>query len=149
MASKRDPNSQQNSLSSAETVDEYFTSINGKDLRQLDECISEDACFEDYAFTKPFQGKKVCFRTVFPTKTKPWFVAILNSSADSVKITLQEVMRFLQQLTECMGRNVKFRVKHIYEGDDLTAAANWHMGHISFVHLLIFSLVFSVLLINK
>ncbi|XP_014520227.1 uncharacterized protein LOC106777198 [Vigna radiata var. radiata] len=96
MASKRDPNSQQNSLSSAETVDEYFTSINGKDLRQLDECISEDACFEDYAFTKPFQGKK-------------------------------EVMRFLQQLTECMGRNVKFRVKHIYEGDDLTAAANWHM----------------------
>ncbi|WVZ09958.1 hypothetical protein V8G54_014488 [Vigna mungo] len=101
MASKRDPNSQQNSLSSAETVDQYFTSINGKDLRQLDECISEDACFEDYAFTKPFQGKK-------------------------------EVMRFLQQLTECMGRNVKFRVKHIYEGDDLTAAANWHMGHISF-----------------
>ncbi|BAU00585.1 uncharacterized protein HKW66_Vig0161990 [Vigna angularis] len=96
MASKRDPNSQQNSLSSAETVDQYFTSINGKDLRQLDECISEDACFEDHAFTKPFQGKK-------------------------------EVMHFLQQLTECMGRNVKFRVKHIYEGDDLTAAANWHM----------------------
>jgi len=61
MASKKDPNSQQNSLSPAETVDQYFASINGKDLTQLDECISEDACFEDYAFTKPFQGKKVCF----------------------------------------------------------------------------------------
>ncbi|KAK7366735.1 hypothetical protein VNO80_08732 [Phaseolus coccineus] len=92
MTSERDPNS----LSPAETVDQYFESINGKDLPQLDECISEDACFEDYAFTKPFQGKK-------------------------------EVMRFLRQLTECMGRNVKFRLKHIYEGDDLTAAANWHM----------------------
>ncbi|CAJ1927744.1 unnamed protein product [Sphenostylis stenocarpa] len=96
MALKTGPDSQQNSPSPAETVDQYYTNINGKELRQLDECISEDACFEDYAFTKPFQGKK-------------------------------EVMQFLEQLTECMGRNVKFRVKHIYEGDDLTAAANWHM----------------------
>ncbi|KAG4403923.1 hypothetical protein GLYMA_01G221700v4 [Glycine max] len=96
MASKRDPKSQQNSLSPADTVEQYYTSINDKDLRQLDECISEDACFDDYAFTKPFQGKK-------------------------------EVIRFLEQLTHCMGRNVTFRLKHIYEGDDLTAVASWHL----------------------
>jgi len=48
-------------------------------------------------------------------------------------------MRFLQQLTECMGRNVKFRVKHIFEGDDLTAAANWHMGHfLSYIYYIFF-----------
>ncbi|KAK7406116.1 hypothetical protein VNO78_07733 [Psophocarpus tetragonolobus] len=96
MASKGDHESQQNSLSPADTVSHYYACINNKQLQQLDEYISQDACFDDYAFTKPFQGKK-------------------------------EVMRFLQQLTACMGLNVQFRVKHIYKGDDLTAAASWHL----------------------
>lgn len=96
-ASKRpDSQSWQNSVSPSQIVDQYYTCINDKELRQLREYISEDACFDDYAFTQPFHGK-------------------------------EEVMRFLDQLTDCMGRNVKFRVKHIYEGDDLTAAASWHL----------------------
>lgn len=45
-----------------------------------------------------------------------------------LKITLQEVMHFLQQLTASMGQNMKFRVRNICEGDDLTVAANWHLG---------------------
>lgn len=42
---------------------------------------------------------------------------------------MQEVMHFLQQLTSGMGQNVKFRVRNICEGDDLTVAAKWHLGH--------------------
>ncbi|XP_027362582.1 uncharacterized protein LOC113870183 [Abrus precatorius] len=85
-----------NSLSPTEIVDEFYTCINEKELRHLREYISEDACFDDYTFTAPFQGKT-------------------------------EVMRFLEQLTDGMGRNVKFRVRRVYEGDDLHAAANWHL----------------------
>lgn len=97
MASKRSGSELwPNSLSPAQIVDLYYTCINDKDLRQLKEYISENACFDDYAFTKPFHGK-------------------------------EEVMDFLDQLTYCMGRNVKFRVKHIFEGNDLTAVASWHL----------------------
>ncbi|WJX54871.1 hypothetical protein P8452_40705 [Trifolium repens] len=39
----------------------------------------------------------------------------------------KEVMHFLQQLTAGMGQNVKFRVRNICEGDDLTVAAKWHL----------------------
>ncbi|KAI4326912.1 hypothetical protein L6164_019431 [Bauhinia variegata] len=84
------------SLSPSDLVEQFYTCINDKKLRQLDECISKDAHFEDYSFTKPFQGKR-------------------------------EVMQFLEQLTACMGQNVKFRVGYICKGDDFTAAANWHL----------------------
>ncbi|CAL5187511.1 unnamed protein product [Lathyrus oleraceus] len=90
------PKSGQNSMSPAEIVDHFYTCINEKELQQLDECISQDACFYDYTFINPFQGKK-------------------------------EVMHFLQQLTSGMGQNVKFRVRNICEGDDLTVAAKWHL----------------------
>ncbi|XP_057449998.1 uncharacterized protein LOC130741196 isoform X2 [Lotus japonicus] len=96
IAPNRDPKSEQNSFSPAEIVDHFYTCINDKELRKLDECISQDACFDDYTFIKPFQGKK-------------------------------EVMHFLQQLTDSMGQNVKFRTRKILEGDDLTVAANWHL----------------------
>ncbi|TKY70967.1 hypothetical protein E2542_SST07262 [Spatholobus suberectus] len=92
----RDSESWQNSLSPAQTVKQYYACINNKELGKLDECISEEACFDDYTFTKPFHGK-------------------------------EEIMDFLKQLTHCMGRNVKFKVRQIYEGDDLTAVANWHL----------------------
>lgn len=47
-----------NSLS--EKVEQFYAGINEKNLKQLDECISNDAQFDDYSFTKPFNGKKVC-----------------------------------------------------------------------------------------
>ncbi|XP_061356354.1 uncharacterized protein LOC133300781 [Gastrolobium bilobum] len=96
ISSNRDPKTGQNSFSPAETVDRFYTCINEKELRQLGECISQDACFDDCAFIKPFQGKK-------------------------------EVMHFLEQLTASMGQNVKFRVRHICEGDDFTVTAIWHL----------------------
>jgi len=46
-------------------------------------------------------------------------------------------MHFLQQLTAGMGQNVKFIVRNICEGDDLTVAAKWHLGHIPFLDLLL------------
>ncbi|CAK8539358.1 unnamed protein product [Lathyrus sativus] len=94
--SRKGPKSGQNSMSPAEIIDHFYTCINEKELQQLDECISQDACFYDYTFINPFQGKK-------------------------------EVMHFLQQLTAGMGQNVKFRVRNICEGDDLTVAAKWHL----------------------
>lgn len=60
IASQGDPMSGKNSFSPADTVDQFYTCINEKKLRELGECISRDACFDDFAFTKPFQGKKVC-----------------------------------------------------------------------------------------
>ncbi|KAE9606554.1 hypothetical protein Lal_00014060 [Lupinus albus] len=97
IASEGDPKSGKSLFSPAETtVDQFYTCINEKKLTQLSKCVSNDAYFDDYAFTKPFQGKK-------------------------------EVMQFLEKLCTSMGQNVKFRVRHICEGDDFTAAANWHL----------------------
>lgn len=43
---------------------------------------------------------------------------------------LKEVMRFLEQLTMCMGdyKNMQFNVELICEGQDYTVAVNWHLG---------------------
>lgn len=54
-------------------------------------------------------------------------------------------MHFLQQLTDSMGQNVKFRTRKILEGDDLTVAANWHLGHIPILDLLFFSACYLLL----
>lgn len=40
-------------------------------------------------------------------------------------------MRFFE-LISVMGKNVKFRIGHVCEGDDgLTAATDWHLGNLS------------------
>ncbi|GAV76118.1 SnoaL_2 domain-containing protein [Cephalotus follicularis] len=39
----------------------------------------------------------------------------------------QEVMNFLTQLAEGMGKNVKFKIEQVCEGDDQTAAVIWHL----------------------
>ncbi|CAI9094136.1 OLC1v1029825C1 [Oldenlandia corymbosa var. corymbosa] len=39
----------------------------------------------------------------------------------------QELMKFLEQLIASMGQNMEFKVDHICEGDDLTAAVKWHL----------------------
>lgn len=70
IASKGGPKSGRKSFSPAETVYHFYTCINEKEIRQLDECISQDACFDDYAFIKPFQGKKVCISTTLLTRNK-------------------------------------------------------------------------------
>lgn len=42
---------------------------------------------------------------------------------------LQEVLRFLDQLTISMGENVEFNVDHYCEGGDgYTVTVNWHLG---------------------
>jgi hypothetical protein len=51
-------------MSPAEIVEHFYACINEKELQQLDEYISQDACFYDYTFIKPFQGKKVCISTI-------------------------------------------------------------------------------------
>ncbi|KAL6547831.1 hypothetical protein OROHE_009536 [Orobanche hederae] len=45
-------------LSPAQTVMSFYSAINEKNLKQVDEIIAEDCFFEDYSFPKPFRGKK-------------------------------------------------------------------------------------------
>ena len=49
-----------NSSSPSHTVEWFYKCINEKKLKQLGECISNDAIFDDYSFTNSFQGKWVC-----------------------------------------------------------------------------------------
>nr|GMD01655.1 uncharacterized protein LOC109147681 isoform X2 [Ipomoea batatas] len=39
----------------------------------------------------------------------------------------KESLRFLEQLTTCMGQNMEFSIDHICEGVDQTAVVNWHL----------------------
>ncbi|PHT57688.1 hypothetical protein CQW23_00051 [Capsicum baccatum] len=39
----------------------------------------------------------------------------------------QEILKFLGQLTTCMGKNTEYSIEHIYEGVDLTVMVNWHL----------------------
>ena len=52
------------------------------------------------------------------------------------KHLLQEVLRFFKDLIEGMGENVKFKVDGVCEGDELIAAAKWHLGNfpLQFTH---------------
>jgi hypothetical protein len=48
-----------NSSSPSDTINQFYTSINEKNLKQLSEFISEDCYIEDCSFPQPFHGKKV------------------------------------------------------------------------------------------
>ncbi|KAM3263283.1 putative protein isoform X2 [Capsicum annuum] len=39
----------------------------------------------------------------------------------------KEILKFLGQLTTCMGKNTEYCIEHIYEGVDLTVMVNWHL----------------------
>ncbi|KDP25395.1 hypothetical protein JCGZ_20551 [Jatropha curcas] len=47
-----------NQLSAASLIKQFFACINEKKLKELDEYISDDCCFEDCSFVSPLQGKK-------------------------------------------------------------------------------------------
>ncbi|CAL5433156.1 unnamed protein product [Camellia sinensis] len=47
-----------NPLSSSDSIKQFYTSINEKNVNKLCEFISDDCYFDDCSFIKPFQGKK-------------------------------------------------------------------------------------------
>lgn len=47
------------SSSPSDTIKNFYTSINEKNLNELSEFISEDCYIEDCSFPQPFHGKKV------------------------------------------------------------------------------------------
>ncbi|KAF5938586.1 hypothetical protein HYC85_022845 [Camellia sinensis] len=47
-----------NPLSSSDSIKQFYTSINEKNVNKLREFISDDCYFDDCSFIKPFQGKK-------------------------------------------------------------------------------------------
>ncbi|XP_004246109.1 uncharacterized protein [Solanum lycopersicum] len=85
-----------NACSPSDTIKKFYSSINSKDMNQLALLIDKDCFFDDFSYTKPFQGRK-------------------------------EALKFLGQLTTCMGKNTKFYIENIYEGVDLTTVVNWHL----------------------
>ncbi|KAL5718651.1 hypothetical protein ACHQM5_011531 [Ranunculus cassubicifolius] len=87
---------QPNRYTASDVIAKFYECLNEKNLKKLKEFISEDCCFEDYTFVKPFTGKK-------------------------------EVMHFYQKLMEAMGKNVKFSIENISQGDNLSVAVTWHL----------------------
>lgn len=53
------------SFSPAQTIMLFYSAINEKNIKQLDKLIADDCLFDDYSFSKPFQGKKVSLKQVF------------------------------------------------------------------------------------
>ncbi|XP_050229892.2 uncharacterized protein LOC126678996 [Mercurialis annua] len=47
-----------NHFSSASMINKFYTCINEKNLKKLEEYISDDCCFEDCSFVSTIQGKK-------------------------------------------------------------------------------------------
>ncbi|MED6203584.1 hypothetical protein PIB30_000667 [Stylosanthes scabra] len=107
--SKGDSNSyrRNNSSSPAEKVDEFYTCINEKKIQQLGECVSRDVCFDDYAFTKPFKGKK---------EVMQFLEQLSCSMGKNVKFRVRQI---------CKGKNGDDDDDN---DEDFTAAANWHLG---------------------
>ncbi|KAK6947825.1 hypothetical protein RJ641_001298 [Dillenia turbinata] len=50
-----------------------------------------------------------------------------DSSFHSPFYGKKKVMHFLEQLIACMGPNLKFKLQHICEGEELTAGVDWHL----------------------
>lgn len=111
------------STSSSDTINKFYICINEKNLKHLREIISEDCYIEDCSFPQPFQGKNV---------SSSYPVLLVNCSYydNGIKneLLLQEFMQFLEQLTACMGQNVKFTIGPVCEGDELAAGVKWHLG---------------------
>ncbi|OVA10096.1 Polyketide cyclase SnoaL-like domain [Macleaya cordata] len=96
MSSGKSTDIQPSPISPSDTIAHFYNCINSKNWKQLGDFISNDCCFEDYTFPKPFEGK-------------------------------EEVMQFFQQLTEGMGKNLKFVIHNMCRGDKSTVAIMWHL----------------------
>ncbi|KAL8498500.1 hypothetical protein ACS0TY_021726 [Phlomoides rotata] len=95
-----------NSLSPAQTIMQFYSAINNKRLKQLEELIAEDCFFEDYSFPTPFQKKK------------------------EVLHFLKQLITCMGE-----DQNMQFNVEHICEGNDYTASVNWHLGTYLLIYL--------------
>lgn len=51
----------------ANTIRHFYKCMNEKNVKQLENYISNDCFFEDYSFPKPFKGKKVIIFFYFPS----------------------------------------------------------------------------------
>ena len=43
----------------SDTIRQFYKCVNEKNVKLLEDYISKDCFFEDYSFSKPFNGKKV------------------------------------------------------------------------------------------
>ncbi|CAL5356166.1 unnamed protein product [Camellia sinensis] len=68
-----------NLLSSSDSIKQFYTSINEKNLNKLREFISDNCYFDDCSFIKPFQGKK---------EVMEFFGQLITSMGQNVKFKI-------------------------------------------------------------
>lgn len=57
-----------------------------------------------------------------------------------MRLHLQEVMHFLEELTKAMGKDVKFKTEMIYRAGVFAAGVTWHLGIFTHFWFLLLSL---------
>ncbi|XP_042496230.1 uncharacterized protein LOC122075310 [Macadamia integrifolia] len=69
-------------LTPLETIGQFYSCINSKDLKELSELISNDCFLEDYSFIKAFEGKEevMCF-----------FEQLMESTGSNVKFSIERI----------------------------------------------------------
>ncbi|KAK4365412.1 hypothetical protein RND71_016770 [Anisodus tanguticus] len=105
---------------------------------------SKSNCLVTYSMLNPQSGTSM--GTFSPSDTiKKFYTSINNKDMNHLALLIakdcffddfsytkpfrgkKEAMKFLGQLTTCMGKNTEFCIEHIYEGVDLTTVVNWHL----------------------
>ncbi|KAI7994933.1 hypothetical protein LOK49_LG11G02736 [Camellia lanceoleosa] len=71
-----------NPLSSSDSIKQFYTSINEKNLNKLCEFISDDCYFDNCSFIKPFQGEK---------EVMEFFGQLIASMGQNVKFKIGHV----------------------------------------------------------
>ncbi|KAL9434483.1 hypothetical protein AB3S75_029176 [Citrus x aurantiifolia] len=69
-------------FSASNTIREFYACINEKSLKRLETYISDDCCFEDCSFPKPFQGKK---------EVMQFLEQLMTSMGLNVKFSVEQV----------------------------------------------------------
>uniref|UniRef100_A0A453MN17 Uncharacterized protein n=1 Tax=Aegilops tauschii subsp. strangulata TaxID=200361 RepID=A0A453MN17_AEGTS len=92
-----------------DVIQEFYSSLNDKDITRLEKLISLDCVIEDTAYYKPLDVK------VLPAC-----------------ISLSHLLQYLYftRLIKVMGKNAKFAIDEVCQGVEPTVAVMWHLGKI-------------------
>ena len=97
-----------------DVIQEFYSSLNDKDITRLEKLISLDCVIEDTAYYKPLDVK------VLP-------------ACISLSHLLQYLYAWLSPFTrlmKVMGKNAKFAIDEVCQGVEPTVAVMWHLGKI-------------------
>ncbi|KAK9281899.1 hypothetical protein L1049_004806 [Liquidambar formosana] len=87
----------------SETIMQFYTCINEKNLNQLSEFITDDCFFDDFSFLKPFQGKK---------EVMHFFEQLTASMGQNVKFSIGHVWCG-DEFTAAVYWHLEWKKRHI------------------------------------